>query len=75
MLIKKARDKLDIFDIFNVNHNHIVDDPMQLKRTTLGGLFTILFIVSAAVLILISLLLFFMDNIVENKALIPLAII
>ena len=48
---------------------------MQLRKTKFGGLFTIIFIMVAFMLISVSVLTFYLDNVTEEKALVPLAII
>jgi len=72
---KKLKSKLKNFDIYNAFHNHIINEKMRLRKTSFGGLFTIIFIVVAFMLISLSVLTFFLDNVKEEKALVPLAII
>lgn len=46
---------------------------MYVKNTTIGGLFSVLFVLTALMLISASLVYYIGDNITENKALVPLA--
>jgi hypothetical protein len=61
-------------DLFNEKHNYLTDLPeiMYLRKTPIGGLFSVLFLIAAVAFIVISVITFSLDNIVEQKALVPL---
>ena len=60
-------------DIFKQNHNEQLNSPMILKKTEIGGCFTVLFVVAAFCLSIITLLYFFLENESISQALVPLA--
>jgi hypothetical protein len=60
-------------DIFKQNHNETIDSPMILRKTEIGGCYTILFVVAAICLSIITLIYFFLDNKSISQALVPLA--
>jgi hypothetical protein len=59
-------------DIFAKAHNHFVGEAMFIRKTALGGLFSVLFMLLAAMFLSASFATFILDNIVETKALVPL---
>jgi hypothetical protein len=59
-------------DFYNDRHNRLLDEVIYLRSTSLGGLFSALFLISALAFVLLSGLNFFMDNVEEQKALVPL---
>jgi hypothetical protein len=62
-------------DIYIYNHNHFVNSPMQVKRTLLGGTFTIFVICFATMIVTNQSVSYIMDNSIETKALVPLVAI
>jgi len=69
---KRLREVLPYLDMYDENHKHELNQPMILRRTYLGGLFSVLFIVMAALLCLNTVLLFKYENVEELKSLLPL---
>jgi hypothetical protein len=63
---------LNTVDLFNDKHNHFTDEIMHLRKTPIGGLFTALFFIAALAFVIISIFIFHLDNIVEQKGLVPL---
>jgi hypothetical protein len=62
-------------DLFDEKHNYLTeltDEIMYLRKTPIGGLFSVLFLLAAVAFIVISVITFSLDNIVEQKALVPL---
>jgi hypothetical protein len=59
-------------DLYNKLHNHFVDEPMYVRDTTLGGLFSVLFVLVALIFIFTSVTNYSRDNIEESKALVPM---
>lgn len=59
-------------DIFKQNHNEKLGQPMILRKTEIGGCFTMLFITASIYLSLITLIYFFLENISISQALVPL---
>ena len=72
LISKTFRDKIHIIDIYTSKHNHKVMVPMYIKQTTLGGLCTILFVIGAINFIAISVMNFYMVNLIETRTLVPL---
>ncbi|CAG9326896.1 unnamed protein product [Blepharisma stoltei] len=63
---------LQKIDLYSDKHNYILDAPMKLMKTRMGGLFSIFFIILAIILIASDIITFEMANIEETKALVPL---
>lgn len=59
-------------DIYGKNHNHFNNRIMYTRKSSLGGLFSVLFVLTAIGFISISFVNYGLDNIVEQKALVPL---
>jgi hypothetical protein len=59
-------------DLFQDKHNRLNEDFMKLRKTPIGGLFSALFLLAALAFITISIVTYKFDNIVEQKALVPL---
>lgn len=72
---KKLRIKLYAFDLYSTVHNYIVDEPMYIRKNMIGGLFSLIFIISALLFIFITVIQYLTNNIFEDKALVPLIII
>lgn len=75
LLSKKFRDKIHSVDIYTMKHNHKLMVPMYIKKTTLGGIFTVLFIFVALDFVIIYLLRYHMNNLIETRVLVPLVTI
>jgi hypothetical protein len=63
--------KLKIVDVFSSNHGVDLGVPVTYRKTSIGGMFSLIFVIVAGVTILVSFLSFQLDNISELKALIP----
>lgn len=72
ILIQSLWSKLKFIDIYTDGHEQETGKPIILRKTSVGGLFTIYFFISAVVTAAGLLMSFIMDNIEENKSLIPL---
>jgi hypothetical protein len=59
-------------DLYNKKHNHFVDEPMYVRKTGLGGLFSVLFILVVMIFIATTLITYSLNNIEESKALVPI---
>ncbi|OMJ94325.1 hypothetical protein SteCoe_2525 [Stentor coeruleus] len=71
LLIKKVWDKIQILDLFVKKHRNELGIPIVHRRTSLGGLFTIFFILLSLASLASSILAYSTDNITEIKSLIP----
>jgi hypothetical protein len=60
-------------DIFSQRHNYDIDQPMYIRKTLIGGIFTTAFIFASIAIIFSMFLSYAIDNIRETKALVPLA--
>ena len=72
---KKLSKTISKLDLFKEYHNYVVNEPMKLKQTFIGGIFSLVFILVAVFMIFIAVLIYSEDNIQENKALVPLVTI
>lgn len=63
------------FDIYTDKHNHELLAPMTLKKNTIGGIFSLFFIIIAIIFIGSAIIDFQMRNIQETKSIIPLALL
>lgn len=59
-------------DLFKKSHNHFVDEVMYIRKRPIGGLFAIWFVLMALFFVVASLTTYMVDNVEENKALVPL---
>ena len=70
--VKNIREKVKILDVFVSQHDNLLGVPIVYKKTEVGGFFSILFVLSAGIIIISSILSFEIDNISEVKTLVPL---
>ena len=63
------------FDFYDEHHNHELHLPMILKKTAVGGFFTIVFAIVAMYFIFFAVIKFSVDNVTETKSLLPLVTI
>ncbi|CAG9320198.1 unnamed protein product [Blepharisma stoltei] len=75
IISKKSKEILQSFDLYIDKHNHFINEPMYLKNTSVGGLFGIIFIFLAMIIIGTELVSFASNNIYEIKSLIPLVVL
>jgi hypothetical protein len=73
MYFPRARNFLKNKDIFSQQHNYEEDQPIYIRKTLIGGLFTTAFYFAAVGIVFSMILSFLIDNIRETKALVPLA--
>ncbi|OMJ79590.1 hypothetical protein SteCoe_20359 [Stentor coeruleus] len=66
---------IEMMDLFVADHGQEVDVPVVYRKTKLGGLFSIYFLLAVSIVVLGSFLTFELDNITEIKALVPLVTI
>ena len=69
---EKLGQNLDAIDLYPALHNHFTKQHMFLNQTFLGGLFSLIFITAALILIGLSIITYELDNITEIKTLVPL---
>lgn len=72
LLLSGPRQYLKYIDLYTKEHNHTLNEMMIIKTKPIGGLFSVLFILAAGVVVLTLLIVFSIDNIEESKALVPL---
>jgi hypothetical protein len=72
LLSKKLKHSLKELDIFIYLHNHFLGQPMFIKKTFIGGLFSIGFLAFAISLISRLSINYLHQNIIETKMLVPL---
>ncbi|OMJ65076.1 hypothetical protein SteCoe_39427 [Stentor coeruleus] len=72
---KKIRDKIKNADLYTEMHNHELLVPMIKKKNTIGGFFSLVFIIAAVVYIGSAIIEFSKSNIQESKVLVPLIIL
>lgn len=71
VLFKVTRDYLMTLDIFTDLHNYILNKPMVLRETRIGGVSTLVFICLAIILVGSTFINFTESNIAEIKGLVP----
>ena len=69
---KRLRENLFHADMYTTKHNHKLMVPMYIKKTTLGGLCTLVFMMGALVFITLTMLKYYMVNTIETRTLVPL---
>ena len=75
LFTEKTRAIIKSIDTYNALHNYQLDVPMYRRKTFFGSVFTMIFIIIALVLVIQTLILYFMDNLSESKRLIPIVIL
>lgn len=75
LVLHQKKNTLTQIDIFKESHNHNVDQVMYLRKTPIGGFFSVIFMVLALILIVVAILNYQSSNIIENKSLVPLLIL
>jgi uncharacterized membrane protein YciS (DUF1049 family) len=73
LIFKKTQVCLKNIDMYSFKHNYGLDQPMYIRKTLIGGVFTTAFIFAALAITFIMFLSYAIDNIRETKALVPLA--
>lgn len=71
----KTRRILTNLDMYTLQHNYKLDHPMVARKTIIGGIASISFIVVAMSIVFSMGLTYGLDNIVETKALVPLVVL
>ncbi|CAG9336306.1 unnamed protein product [Blepharisma stoltei] len=75
IFVKKAKKLLKYIDLYVSSHNYILGDPMILRSTQIGGVFSLAFIFGAIIIIFISIFQYASNNIYETKSLVPLVVL
>ena len=73
--IEKTRNKLEKIDIYKDKHNTKLNEYLLLKQTKIGGCFSVLFLVTAIILMGSTFINFSLGNIQESKGLVPLVVL
>jgi hypothetical protein len=63
------------FDIFISQHSYLIGVPVILRKTRIGGFFTILFVLFAFFTLTEAVLLYVFDNVREIKEMVPAAVL
>ena len=71
LLSKKYRKVLKKIDLYRAQHSNKELEPIMLKKTEIGGLFSAIFLVVALIAIGASIAVFSNNNIYEDKGLVP----
>ena len=72
---EKTRKVLVSIDLYNSLHNYELDVPMMMRKTFFGSIFSMIFIILALILLIQTLILYFMDNVAEDKALLTMVLL
>ena len=75
MIIPKFRRYLIRFDLFDTQHDNNLNEFIKIRKTFVGGCFSLLFIIATFMFIGSTLISYFIDNIEESRALIPLVVL
>ena len=68
-------DKVKAADLLVNQHDQELNIPVIYRKTQIGGLFSIFFLLSAGMIIIGSFLTYYFDNITENKSLVPILLL
>lgn len=71
----KANSQVKKIDLFISEHNYELKKKMILNKTTVGGIFTLAFVMFSMYLFGIATITYFISNVQETKALVPLVIL
>jgi hypothetical protein len=69
---KKRSGWIKKFDMYSLQHNYEENKPMYIRRTVIGGMFSLAFICLAISIIFSTSLSYGLNNIVETKGLVPI---
>ena len=72
---KKLESYVKEIDLYQMRHNYHFSGVMVLRKNTIGGIFSIIFLAVAVLIIGEALIEFVMGNIKETKSLVPLVIL
>ena len=72
ILFVNVRDKLLKIDIYTDAHPQELDVPVMYRKTSFGGLFSLIFIVFFIAILISSYITYTYDNILETRTLVPL---
>ncbi|CAG9320208.1 unnamed protein product [Blepharisma stoltei] len=75
IFVKKGREFLEDADLYTNGHNHLAGQAMYLKKTKIGGLFSIIFIFIAIIAVGTALVNYSLNNVYEVKSLVPLVVL
>jgi hypothetical protein len=67
----KTRNLVEKIDLYSLQHNYDDDRAIYIRKTLIGGIFTIVFIFGAIAVVFNMLLSYSLDNIRETKGLVP----
>ena len=62
-------------DLLVNQHDQELNTPVVFRKTEIGGLFTMFFFLAAGIIVTGSFLTFYLDNITENKSLVPVLLL
>ena len=71
----KFFEKLQIVDILVNQHAQELNKPVVFKKTKIGGMFSLFFLLAAGIIGISSFLTYYFDNISENKSLVPVLLL
>lgn len=75
LFTEKTRNIIKTIDMYTDKHNYVLDVPMIKTKTFFGSVFSMVFFIVALILVIQTIILYVMDNVMENKRLIPVVII
>lgn len=73
--VDKLKNCLIIIDLYKDKHNYKLLQPVMLRKTLIGGFFTLAFFCFATILVGSTLIQYQLDNIQETKGLVPLLVL
>ena len=72
LVSRSFRNLLKYFDYYHDSHSQPLNAPIMYRKTRIGGLFFLLFIIIASLTFIASLLIYYYNNVTENKTLVPM---
>lgn len=73
LLVPVIRKKINLLDLYINSHDNKIDHPLVLKKTKIGGTFTLIFIGIGIFILGFNVINFLLRNVTENKSLQPLS--
>ena len=67
--------KIKQIDMFVSQHHQELNAPVRHRKTKIGGVFSVFFVLAAGIIVIASVLTYYLDNITEIKSLVPILLL
>lgn len=72
LLFSQVREKVKKFDMYASQHQQKENEAIIMKKTSIGGLFSVFFLMLSLLLVISAVVAFSKDNVYETKGLVPI---